>query len=58
MSDEEKIKTFGVSIVNTEYYHIYVENDSKESIMDAIINGSFTHIETEDSKIKNIHEIK
>lgn len=55
---EDVTKVFAVRVINTEYLHVYAKDESRDSIIEAIYDCSFTHIETEDSRITDIFEIK
>ena len=54
----DKEKTYGVTLVNVEYLYVTAEDDSKDSILDAIAAGAFTPVCTDDSYVTNISEIK
>lgn len=56
MSSEEK--TFGVTVLNSEFLYVTAEDDSEESIHEAILAGNFRHVCDEGYKIVSVHEIK
>lgn len=56
MSSEEK--TFGVTVLNSEFLYVTAEEDSVESVHEAILAGNFRHVCDEGYKIVSVHEIK